>query len=111
MFLISSYLLYFNGFGGTGIWLRGRDLNPGPQGYEPCELPDCSTPRHRCVGIVFLPCAFTVVKVGTLHGRKIFQSVVDGGYYCRACGRHYRSDRKKKPALRLGTPRRICRLW
>src|SRR5512144_1905669 len=25
------------------IWLRGRDLNPGPQGYEPCELPDCST--------------------------------------------------------------------
>src|SRR5437870_11001211 len=23
------------------IWLRGRDLNPGPQGYEPCELPDC----------------------------------------------------------------------
>jgi integrase len=28
-------------------WLRGRDLNPGPQGYEPCELPDCSTPRQR----------------------------------------------------------------
>lgn len=28
------------------IWLRGRDLNPGPQGYEPCELPDCSTPRQ-----------------------------------------------------------------
>jgi hypothetical protein len=27
-------------------WLRGRDLNPGPQGYEPCELPDCSTPRQ-----------------------------------------------------------------
>src|SRR6266576_6318967 len=19
------------------LWLRGRDLNPGPQGYEPCE--------------------------------------------------------------------------
>ena len=28
------------------VWLRGRDLNPGPQGYEPCELPDCSTPRQ-----------------------------------------------------------------
>ncbi len=26
-------------------WLRGWDLNPGPQGYEPCELPGCSTPR------------------------------------------------------------------
>src|SRR6185369_1332367 len=27
------------------FWLRGWDLNPGPQGYEPCELPGCSTPR------------------------------------------------------------------
>ena len=27
------------------IWLRGRDLNPRPSGYEPDELPDCSTPR------------------------------------------------------------------
>ena len=32
----------------TGLenWLRGRDLNPRPLGYEPNELPDCSTPRH-----------------------------------------------------------------
>ena len=29
------------------IWLRGRDLNPRPLGYEPNELPDCSTPRHE----------------------------------------------------------------
>jgi hypothetical protein len=27
------------------VWLRGRDLNPRPSGYEPDELPDCSTPR------------------------------------------------------------------
>src|ERR1051325_4895602 len=27
-------------------WLRGRDLNPRPLGYEPNELPDCSTPRQ-----------------------------------------------------------------
>ena len=26
--------------------LRGEDLNPWPSGYEPDELPDCSTP-HR----------------------------------------------------------------
>jgi hypothetical protein len=28
------------------LWLRGGDLNPRPLGYEPNELPDCSTPRH-----------------------------------------------------------------
>jgi len=27
-------------------WERGWDLNPRPSGYEPDELPDCSTPRH-----------------------------------------------------------------
>jgi hypothetical protein len=26
-------------------WLRGLDLNQGPLGYEPNELPDCSTPH------------------------------------------------------------------
>ncbi len=27
------------------IWWRGKDLNLRPSGYEPDELPDCSTPR------------------------------------------------------------------
>src|SRR5882672_8382779 len=31
-------------------WLRGGDLNPRPLGYEPNELPDCSTPRHVVAG-------------------------------------------------------------
>ena len=31
------------------IWLRGRDLNPRPLGYEPNELPGCSTPRQVAV--------------------------------------------------------------
>ena len=29
-----------------GRWLRGLDLNQRPSGYEPDELPDCSTPRY-----------------------------------------------------------------
>ena len=33
-------------------WLRGGDLNPRPLGYEPNELPDCSTPRQIGVRIV-----------------------------------------------------------
>ncbi len=28
------------------IWLRGLDLNQRPSGYEPDELPGCSTPRQ-----------------------------------------------------------------
>ena len=31
----------------AGNWLRGWDLNPRPSGYEPDELPGCSTPRSE----------------------------------------------------------------
>jgi hypothetical protein len=30
---------------GASEWLRGLDLNQRPLGYEPNELPGCSTPR------------------------------------------------------------------
>ena len=32
------------------IWLRGLDLNQRPSGYEPDELPGCSTPRDENSG-------------------------------------------------------------
>src|SRR5260221_10203566 len=33
-------------------WLRGWDLNPRPSGYEPDELPGCSTPRFESAKVV-----------------------------------------------------------
>ena len=38
-------------------WLRGRDLNPRPLGYEPNELPDCSTPRQQTLILARPPAA------------------------------------------------------
>src|SRR5574342_436296 len=47
---------------GRFLWLRGLDLNQRPLGYEPNELPDCSTPRMHstqsppeCQGILRPP--------------------------------------------------------
>ena len=34
-------------------WLRGLDLNQRPSGYEPVELPGCSTPRHPSKALPF----------------------------------------------------------
>ena len=36
------------------FWLRGEDLNLWPSGYEPDELPNCSTPRYLHVSLEYL---------------------------------------------------------
>ena len=41
---IFNPLLYRLSYG--TIWLREKDLNQRPSGYEPDELPDCSIPRY-----------------------------------------------------------------
>jgi hypothetical protein len=53
---------YFNPSGLS--WLRGRDLNPRPSGYEPDELPGCSTPR---LGIAYIH------PLISLRNRKVLQ--------------------------------------
>ena len=54
---------------GRGFWLRGQDLNLRPSGYEPDELPGCSTPRLWCVGgivgeVLGLVCVFASLLGG-----------------------------------------------
>ena len=43
-------------------WLRGLDLNQRPLGYEPNELPGCSTPRQnqKDAMIIQLTCAMSI---------------------------------------------------
>ncbi len=43
---------------------RGEDLNLRPSGYEPDELPDCSTPRQRCEPVLV---ATGIYEVNATH--------------------------------------------
>ena len=59
--------------------LRGQDLNLRPSGYEPDELPDCSTPRYLIMCITLIKLSF-VVKLSAFSGSNNYYAVDGEGF-------------------------------
>src|ERR1019366_4073498 len=49
VYLPSHFFLSLKAAPRSRYHLRGKDLNLRPPGYEPGELPDCSTPPRQCI--------------------------------------------------------------
>ena len=86
---------------GVQLWLRRRDLNPRPSGYEPDELPDCSTPRYpSSLKLIYN----TTVRRASQYPSRIFCSTKNAGalpprfscFTCFTCTARMRSWMRRR---------------
>jgi hypothetical protein len=73
---------------GLWDWLRGLDLNQRPLGYEPNELPDCSTPRQE---------SYYGMELARCHARMNSPGKESCSVACSGGARRTRSPRGARP--------------
>ena len=87
------------------LWSRGQDLNLRPSGYEPDELPDCSTPQCgalRCASSDYTHCPY-------LRQQCEDNSTIDPERSARRAQRHAKSGRRAYLSQQLAQSRSLDR--
>ena len=72
----------WNGMEWNGLTDRTEDLNLRPSGYEPDELPDCSTPRQDRIHTGFA--AGAVQQISTWLNRLGLAALANPNMFCRS---------------------------